>query len=174
MNYKRFYRILLASLWLVLGAGAGLIAAQMKSAPPQDRTFVIEARKYAFTPGVIRVNRGDRITIRLSATDVTHGFYLEGYDIDAKVRPENPTFWLRHPSKGEEGYEEVSEIRFTAQRTGKFRYRCSITCGYMHPFMQGEMIVEPNTLYPVSMGLTVGLALALLWGWPFGRRQSSS
>jgi heme/copper-type cytochrome/quinol oxidase subunit 2 len=94
------------------------------------------------------------------AKDVTHGFYLEGYDLDAKVRPENPTFWLRHPSQGEE-YEEVEEIIFTADRTGKFRYRCSITCGSMHPFMQGELIVRPNYLYSTSIGLLLGLGVAM-------------
>ena len=155
-------------LLLILGAGAGLLVADRQADPPQERTVVIRARKYAFSPHVLRVNRGDHIEIRLEAEDVTHGFYLEGYDIDAKVRPENPTIWLRRPSEGEE-YEEVEVIRFTADRTGKFRYRCSITCGYMHPFMQGELIVEPNYLYPVSLGLTGGLALALLL--PLGRRR---
>jgi len=158
-------------LWLILGAGAGLLVAGLQREPPQERALVIRARKYAFSPHVLRVNRGDRIEIRLEAEDVTHGFYLEGYDIDAKVRPENPTFWLRRPSEGEEEYEEVEAIRFTADRTGKFRYRCSITCGYMHPFMQGELIVEPNYLYPVSLGLTGGLVLALLL--PLGRRRGS-
>ena len=157
-------------LWLVLGAGAGLLVAGLQGEPPQERTVVIRASKYAFSPHVLRVNRGDYIEIRLEAEDVTHGFYLEGYDIDAKVRPENPTIWLRRPSESEE-YEEVDVIRFTADRTGKFRYRCSITCGYMHPFMQGELIVEPNYLFPVSLGLTGGLALALLL--PLGRRRLS-
>ena len=149
-------------LLLLIGGGAGFLCARFQQAPPRERSITITAHKYAYDPPVLRVNRGDRLRIRLVARDVTHGFYLEGYDLDAKVRPDNPTFWLRHPSEGE-AYEEVKEISFVADHTGKFRYRCSITCGYMHPFMQGELIVRPNYLYSTSLGLLLALAAGMLW-----------
>ena len=148
-------------LLLLLGGLAGFLYAHFGQAPPQQRTFTITAHKYAYDPPVLRVNRGDRVQIRLVAKDVTHGFYLEGYDLDAKARPDNPTFWLRRPSQGQ-AYEEVEEINFVANRTGKFRYRCSITCGYMHPFMQGELIVRPNYLYFTSVGLSLALGVGTL------------
>lgn len=135
---------------------------------PVERSITIEAQKYGYTPAVIRVNRGDRITLRLKAKDVTHGFFLEGYDLDAKARPEMPSFWLRRPSTGEE-YRTVDQISFVAGREGKFRYRCSVTCGYMHPFMQGELIVGPNRLFSTSILLSVAVTLlSLLW---FARRR---
>lgn len=132
----------------------------VKKVSPQERNFTIKAKKYSFIPEVIRVNRGDTITLKLASEDVTHGFYIEGYDLDAKVRPEMPSFWVRHPSKEKDYGEPVDEMIFVASKPGKFRYRCSISCGSFHPFMQGEMIVEPNYLFPVSIGLVVGLALA--------------
>ena len=97
--------------------------------------------------------------IRLASLDVVHGFFLEGYDIDALIEPGSPVedkwpqFQLRHPSEGRQ-YKTVQEIVFTADRAGKFRYRCSHTCGSMHPFMQGELIVGPN--YPYLAGLGAG------------------
>jgi heme/copper-type cytochrome/quinol oxidase subunit 2 len=148
-------------LILVLCGLGGFLLAAVHQAPPQDRTLTITAHKYAYDPPVLRVNRGDRIHVRLAAKDNTHGFYLEGYDVEAKMRPENDTFWARQPSQGGD-YKEVEEISFVASRTGKFRYRCSITCGYMHPFMQGELIVRPNYLYSTSVGLSVGMALGML------------
>ncbi len=151
----------LAGLVLVLGGLGGFLLAYVGQALPQERSFTITARKYAYDPPVLRVNRGDRIHVRLVAQDNTHGFYLEGYDVEAKARPENDTFWARQPSQGGD-YKEVEEISFVASRTGKFRYRCSITCGYMHPFMQGELIVRPNYLYSTSVGLSVGMALGML------------
>ncbi len=150
-----------SSALVVLGGVAGFLPASWREASPRDRQVTITARKYAYEPAVLEVNRGDRVHIHLVAQDVTHGFYLEGYDLDAKVRPQDPTFWVRHPSRKDD-YQQTQEISFVANRAGKFHYRCSITCGYMHPFMQGEFIVRPNYLYPTSMGLLLGLAAAVL------------
>lgn len=172
MRQIRIPAYLLLSLFLLLGGLAGFLLAHFAQEPAQERSFVITAHKYAYDPPTLQVNRGDRIRIRLVAQDVTHGFYLEGYDLDAKARPDNDTFWVRRPSQGKEGeYEQVEEISFVANRTGKFRYRCSITCGYMHPFMQGELIVRPNYLYSTSVGLLLALAVAVLLNF---RRSSSA
>lgn len=143
---------------LVCGFLGGLLG--VKKDEPQERYFTIKAKKYSFTPEVIRINRGDKITLKLGSEDVTHGFYLEGHDLDCKVRPEMPSFWVRHPSKTKDYGEPVDEVVFIADKPGKFRYRCSIGCGSFHPFMQGEMIVEPNYLFPVSIGLVIGLTIA--------------
>ena len=62
-------------------------------------------------------------------------------------------------------YKPMEEITFVASRTGKFRYRCSTTCGYMHPFMQGELIVQPNYLFSSAVGLSLGLVVGLLWSF---------
>lgn len=159
MTRKIFGMIIGVVALLILGAWL----LGWRPAQPVERSIIVEAEKYAYTPAVIKVNRGDRITLRLKAKDVTHGFFLEGYDLDAQARPEMPLFWVRRPSTGE-AYRTVEEIRFVADREGKFRYRCSTTCGYMHPFMQGELIVQPNRLYPVSLVLAVSVTLmSLLW-----------
>ncbi len=178
MSKIRIANYLIVGLLLACGAFTGLLVALLSRTPAQTRSFTITARKYGYEPSVLRVNRGDRLHIRLVAADVTHGFYLEGYDLDAKARPDNPTFWLRHPSAGRNeevggGYQEVQELDFVASRPGKFRYRCSMTCGYMHPFMQGELIVSPNYLYSASVGLSFALAagmLIVLRGSAGGRR----
>src|SRR5712692_4208972 len=99
---------LLVALLLLLGGSAGFLSAYLHKAAPQERSFTITGHKYAYDPPIIHVNQGDRVRIRLVAKDVTHGFYLEGYDLDAKVRPENPTFWVRRPSRKED-YQEVEE-----------------------------------------------------------------
>ncbi len=161
MRRTRIPNYLLVALLLFTGGAVGFLSAQLGQAAPQERTLTITAQKYAYDPPVLRVNRGDRVRVRLVAKDVTHGFYLEGYDLDAKARPDNPTFWVRRPSTRDD-YKEVEEISFVANRPGKFRYRCSTTCGYMHPFMQGELIVSPNYLYSTSLGLSLALGVALL------------
>ncbi len=160
MSKKTFRAMTAGTGLLLLGF---LLMLGWRRPEPVERSITVEAQKYGYTPAVINVNKGDRITLRLKAKDVTHGFFLEGYDLDAKARPEMPTFWVRQPSKGND-YQSVEEIHFVAAREGKFRFRCSTTCGYMHPFMQGELIVEPNRLFPVSVGLSVFLTVvSMLW-----------
>jgi heme/copper-type cytochrome/quinol oxidase subunit 2 len=164
MKRIRVPNSMLVVLLLLLGGSAGFLSVYFHRAAPQDRSFTITGQKYAYDPPVIHVNEGDRVRILLVAKDVTHGFYLEGYDLDARSRPMDSSFWVRRPSMKED-YHEVQEVNFVANRNGKFRYRCSQTCGYMHPFMQGELIVEPNYLFPTSVGLSLGLVVGLLWSF---------
>ena len=104
------------------------------------------AEQYVFDPPVLRVNRGDRVILTLQAADVVHGFYLDGYDIKARVEP---------------GISQT--IEFTADKAGKFRYRCSVSCGTLHPFMIGELIVGPNTPLIRAGGLAILAAVATLF-----------
>jgi heme/copper-type cytochrome/quinol oxidase subunit 2 len=154
---------------LVVAAGFTLPAFTAPSAPkPQRRDFDIVARKYAYEPAVIHVNQGDEVHVKFASKDVVHGFYLEGYDIDALAEPGKAGIQLRHPSV-DLNFTNAQEIVFTADKRGKFRYRCSMTCGYMHPFMMGVMIVEPNSLFGQALGLMVGLLLAgFILAWPSG------
>jgi heme/copper-type cytochrome/quinol oxidase subunit 2 len=105
---------------------------------PVTRQVTISADQFAFDPPVLRVNRGDRVRLTLKATDVVHGFYLDGYGIETRVEP---------------GISE--QVEFVADRAGKFRYRCSVSCGTLHPFMIGELVVEPNLTYARAIGLTL-------------------
>ena len=112
--------------------------------PPNSspKEFHLEARQFAYDPPIIRVNKGDRVTIKAQSRDVIHGLYVDGYDIDRTLRPGEPV-----------------EFTFIANKEGKFGFRCSLTCGVLHPFMIGKLVVAPNYLFPSSVGLAIGLAL---------------
>jgi len=126
------------------------------------REFEISARQYAYDPPRIVVNRGDEVRIRLASGDVVHGFFMEGHDLDAFIYPGRLLFNLRRTSQNG-SYVPAEEMVFRAERCGKYRYRCSVTCGTLHPFMQGEMIVEPNHPYRAGMGGAAGILLAGLF-----------
>jgi plastocyanin len=162
---RRHVLALVAFVALVaLGGLIGLLAGS-RVAAPQTRRFVVRARQYAYDPPVIRVNRGDTVRLRLVSDDVVHGFYLEGHDLNVDILPLEPKVLRRWPSRPDE-VEEVDEVVFTADKEGKFRYRCSHTCGFLHPFMLGELIVGPNRLLPTSLGMTLGM---LVGGFLFVR-----
>lgn len=145
---------------VALGAIGGLLVGSRRPAA-QLRTFHVVAHRYGYDPPVIRVNKGDTVKLTFASLDVTHGFYLEGYDLDVTIRPLKPTVVLKHPSSPGNS-QLVEEVTFLANREGKFRYRCSTTCGFLHPFMLGELIVGPNRLLPASIGMTFALILGSL------------
>jgi polyferredoxin len=126
------------------------------------RRFHIKANQYAYAPRRIVVNQGDEVHIRLASGDVVHGFFMEGYDRDAFIYPGRLLFNLRRPSV-ESTFVPVEEMVFRADRFGKYRYRCSVACGTLHPFMQGELIVEPNYPYRAGLGAAAGILVAGLF-----------
>lgn len=107
-----------------------------------DRLFEIRARKFEYTPNIITVDKGDRVTFRLISEDVTHGLYVDGYDVKTSAYP------------GQDG-----NLTFVADKTGKFSFRCSVTCGEMHPYMIGYLRVGANTRLYSFVGIVVVLAL---------------
>ena len=105
-------------------------------------TVAIDMRQFEFAPGRIEVQYGDLSDIRLNSSDVVHGFYLDGFDIEQRVEP------------------GVSRnIRFVADRTGKFRFRCGVNCGPLHPFMIGELVVQSNLPFWRALAM-LGISLS--------------
>jgi heme/copper-type cytochrome/quinol oxidase subunit 2 len=130
-----------AVLILVLPAPKGQVA-------PQHRVVAIEASQFSFDPGTIVVNQGDRVTLELRSTDVVHGLYLDGYGLSMTAEPGRP-----------------ASLTFDADRPGAFRFRCSVACGDIHPFMIGRLRVGTNWLLFRAIAMAL---MAALWGLAFG------
>lgn len=130
---------------LLLFVMAGLVVAfaplPVPAIAPQERTFQIDVRQYAYSPSELKVNAGDTVTIQLVSTDVVHGLYVDDYDISVEADP-----------------GQSATLTFTADKPGSFRFRCNITCGAMHPFMIGKLTVGTNNWLYRSIGLA-GLAV---------------
>ncbi len=153
--------------WWPVAAGVALCLVALELAPvPADApgealAIDISASQYAYRPHRFEVDPGTEVRLHLASTDVVHGFYLEGHDLEAEIRPGSLATRARRPSTGED-FEDVEEIVFTAGKPGKYRYRCSVTCGTLHPFMQGEMVVRPNRLYHLGLAAAFAIAVTVL------------
>lgn len=136
-------RLRLAVLVGVAMLGAAILALPWPGSPPVpgEREVVVRASQYAYAPGVIRVGRMEQVTLVLEAEDMTHGLYVDGYGAKTEAVPGRP-----------------GRLRFVADRVGKFPLRCSTVCGPLHPFMLGELIVEPNR--PLWRAVALALLLA--------------
>ena len=131
---------------LLLFAATGLVVAfaplPVPPSAPQELTFRIDARQFAYSPSEIKVNEGDKVTIELVSQDVVHGLYVDGYDVSMEADP-----------------GQTATLTFTAEKAGSFRFRCNVTCGAMHPFMIGKLTVGTNDWLYRSIGLA---AIALM------------
>ncbi len=131
-------RARLSTLLPFLGLALAVLWLPVPFAPqPVTHQVTMTADQYAFAPPVLHVNRGDRVLLTLQAADVVHGFYLDGYGVQVRVEP---------------GISQ--QVEFVADRAGKYRYRCSVSCGALHPFMIGELVVGPNLPFVRAIGLT--------------------
>ena len=106
----------------------------------------LKASQYEFSPGIVRVNEGDRVTIELESMDVVHGLYLDDYDIEMIADP-----------------GQISRFTFVAEKSGTFRFRCSVTCGPLHPFMNGKLQVGNNDLLKRGLALSVLAIFVGVW-----------
>ncbi|MCX9084755.1 MAG: cupredoxin domain-containing protein [Candidatus Methanoperedens sp.] len=131
-------KLIIGIIILALLVGLPLILAQPEE--PKEKTIIINAKQFSYTPDTVEVNRGDRVTIRLISTDVHHGLYIDGYEVSTDARP------------GQDG-----SLTFVANNTGKFVMRCSVTCGPFHPYMIGYLKVKPDYRLFGSIWLAVGI-----------------
>jgi heme/copper-type cytochrome/quinol oxidase subunit 2 len=142
LGWKRWHWLLLAIVALLIL----FLPLPRVSAAPQERVFRLEASQFAYSPEVLKVNTGDRVTIELVALDVVHGLAIDGYNLQTSADP-----------------GQTASLTFVADRQGSFRFRCTQTCGNMHPFMIGKLQVGHNDLlWRVGLLASVFL-LAVVW-----------
>ena len=109
----------------VLLAAATVALAAAPQSPP--RRISIEAERFNFSPSRIKLQPGEEVEIRLRSADTSHGFTIEGTDIDVEI-----------PKRG----KGEAVVRFTGSTEGRFKFECNRMCGAGHHFMRGEIVVE--------------------------------
>ena len=164
---KKVYLIILSGLVLAL-----TIPLLIRFMPLETRTHHIsfKAEKYGYSPSRIVVNRGDKIVLKPTSMDVTHGFLLDGYPVEFIIKQQGINY-LKYTWEDDDGnlnadWDKVSEIEFVADKSGKFTFRCTQICGNLHPFMTGELIVRPNSPYHFMISLSIWIVFSGLLLFP--------
>lgn len=88
------------------------------------REFVIDAKKFAFSPERIEVSEGDLVRITLIAGDIPHSFTVDAYKIAKRGEPGKPV-----------------TFEFLADHTGTFRFYCNLSIDDGCRKMAGNIVV---------------------------------
>jgi nitrous-oxide reductase len=129
--------------WLVypeVGFDPGTMEVDPNAAKAGDEKIVrqdgkvevwMTAIRSHFNPEHISVNEGDDVVIHLTnverARDATHGFGIDGYNINLSIEP-----------------GESNTIEFVADKPGVYPFYCTEFCSALHLEMMGYLLVEPK------------------------------
>jgi len=91
--------------------------------------WMVTVRSF-IAPDVIRVNKGDKITLHVTNIEQTrdelHGLAINDYNINIVIDP-----------------GETKTVTFVADKKGVFAYYCTNFCSALHQEMQGYFLVKP-------------------------------
>jgi len=120
-------KMMLIGLMLLAAASQGTVSQEANDAGTMRGVHEIQVtlRKYEFSPGTLRVRKGEQVKLVMAAADHDHGFKLDDFDINQKI-PKGTTVI----------------VEFTADKAGTFQFRCSSVCGLGHRGMKGTLVVE--------------------------------
>jgi len=93
--------------------------------PSAAETIKVSAHLGGFEPDVIRVKKGEPVTLEISSADATHGFACPDLGIDAMIVPGRPV-----------------AIPVSLNAAGEHAFFCSVFCGEGHENMLGKIVVE--------------------------------
>lgn len=174
---KRYKKNIIRLLTVFVFGLIPAIACQLFTEKPTARHIHVRSFRYGKDPSVIRCNRGDTLHLTFSTDDTGHSFFLEEFDIDAKISPARDKVEVFKTSDPTQKSVITSELTFVARHPGlqnylvsRSNYRCHVWCGPMHAFEMGKLIIMPNTLLMFSLGCVVGIVL--LWTFSIFRKNT--
>jgi len=136
MTRRQILIVAITTLFVIVSVIAPIpVAASVPQVPL--RKIEVNARTFAFEPSILTVQSGDQVTLHFESLDAVHSLFIDGYDVNIQTEP-----------------GKSMDVTFIADKEGKFKFRCPVSCGTLHPFMIGELNVEPNFPFAILQDLT--------------------
>ena len=107
----------------LIAAAATILIAQTPPATP--RVVEINAKRFEFTPNVVKLTKDEPVTIHFTSSDRAHGLFIKSLNIDLDADAGKP-----------------SEITVTPHEAGTFAAICDHYCGSGHGNMKMSFVVE--------------------------------
>jgi cytochrome c oxidase subunit 2 len=120
MNTRRRFIAAAAASGALAAAGAWKALA----AAPEARVIKVVARRFVYQPAVLTLKRGEPVVLEFTSADVVMGFNAPDFNVRTDIIP-----------------GQVSRLRFTPDKVGRFTFLCDVFCGDGHEGMTGELHV---------------------------------
>ncbi|HUW29406.1 MAG TPA: cupredoxin domain-containing protein [Sulfuriferula sp.] len=120
LNSRGFKILTLAAV-----LGTGLVSAgDYASVQTEEPVIKIVAKKFDYTPNVIKLKKGVPVVLEFTTLDVVMGFKVPDLGVRADIIP-----------------GKVSRVRLVPDKVGTFPFLCDIFCGSGHEDMTGTIVV---------------------------------
>ncbi len=104
--------------------GIGTIGAYA-GAQPNEQVIKIVAKKFDYTPNVIKLKKGVPVILEFTTLDIVMGFKVPDLGVRTDIVP-----------------GKVTRVRLVPEQAGTFPFVCDIFCGSGHEEMTGTIIVS--------------------------------
>src|SRR5580700_5501733 len=126
-----------------LVAPALLVQAQEKLPEKPARIIQVTAKNFEFDPPVIPVKVGEKIQLKLTSVDRTHGIHIDPFP-EGRQPNTPPGLSFTYGDDCLKSKKDLTEtLEFTAPVPGTYAFSCCKKCGTGHGRMKGQIIVEP-------------------------------
>ena len=104
---------------------AASAAASVQASVSAPRVIRITVEDFAFTPSLLTVKKGEKVTLIIDGKSGAHGFAIPGLRINERV----------------DAGQSVT-IELPTDTAGSFDFLCSIPCGPGHREMKGRIVIQ--------------------------------
>lgn len=116
MKEKMIQMVFLTSIIILVISLVGGCAQKQESGESGQltdgvREIKVRAFQFGFEPDPIIANKGEKVKLIITSTDVTHGFAIDELGIDVDLPPNEPVV-----------------VEFVAEKGGKYFFYCSVPC----------------------------------------------
>jgi heme/copper-type cytochrome/quinol oxidase subunit 2 len=103
----------------------------------------VASKNFEFEPSVIRVKAGEKIQLKLTSVDRTHGIHISPFPAGGQPNTPPGLSFTYGDDCLKLKKDLTATVEFTAEAPGTYAFSCCKKCGTGHGRMKGQIIVEP-------------------------------
>jgi heme/copper-type cytochrome/quinol oxidase subunit 2 len=128
---------------VLIGASGSFPRAQEKPPEKPPRMIQVTAKNFEFVPPVIRVKAGEKIQLKLTSVDRTHGIHINPFPDGGQPNTPPGLSFTYGDDCLKLKKDLTATLEFAAGAPGIYSFSCCKKCGTGHGRMKGQIIVEP-------------------------------